>query len=403
MAKTIEEINEKIRKKKACIFTAEEIVGYVQENGLKKAEAEVDVVTTGTFGPMCSSGAFLNFGHSSPRMKIQKAWLNDVFAYGGIAACDVYIGATEIPEDDPANKIHPGRFKYGGGHVIEDLVVGKDVFLKATSYGTDCYPRKRLETYINIKDLNQAFLFNPRNGYQNYNVAVNTSDKVIYTYLGILQPHLGNANYCSAGQLSPLLNDPYYRTIGIGTRIFLGGGIGWVSWQGTQHNPTVERSKNGIPLEGAGTICVTGDMKQMSARYIRGVSMLGYGVSLSVGIGVPIPMLDEEMAKFVSVSDAEIYAPVIDYSSAYPKREPDIIKRVNYRDLRSGSVKIRGKSVPTAALSSYSLAREIAGELKSWIEKGSFFLSEKVEALPGVESGLTLKPLVIRAEGGDRS
>jgi uncharacterized protein (DUF39 family) len=232
---------------------------------------------------------------------------------------------------------------------------------------------------------------------------VNTSDKVIYTYLGILQPHLGNANYCSAGQLSPLLNDPYYRTIGIGTRIFLGGGIGWVSWQGTQHNPTAERSKNGVPLEGAGTICVTGDMKQMSARYIRGVSMLGYGVSLSVGIGVPIPMLDEEMAKFVSVSDAKIYAPVIDYSSAYPKREPDIIKRVNYRDLRSGSVKIRGKSVPTAALSSYSLAREIAGELKSWIEKGSFFLSEKVEALPGVESGLTFKPLVIRTEGDDRS
>lgn len=403
MAKTIEEINEKIRKKRACIFTAEEIVGYVKENGLKKAEAEVDVVTTGTFGPMCSSGAFLNFGHPSPRIKIQKAWLNDVFAYGGIAACDVYIGATEIPDDDPANKIHPGRFRYGGGHVIEDLIAGEDVFLRATSYGTDCYPRKRLESYINIKDLNQAFLVNPRNGYQNYNIAVNTSDKVIYTYLGILQPHLGNANYCSAGQLSPLLNDPYYRSIGIGTRIFLGGGVGLVTWQGTQHNPTAERGENGVPMEGAGTLCVTGDMKQMNTRYIRGVSMLGYGVSLALGVGVPIPILDEEMARFVSVSDAEIYAPVVDYSSAYPNLEPGIITRLNYRDLRSGSVTIEGKTVPTAALSSYSLAKEISEVLKSWIEQGKFFLSEKVEPIPGVESGQTFKPFIMREKGGEQS
>jgi uncharacterized protein (DUF39 family) len=402
MAKTIQEINEKIKKKKACIFTAEEIVGYVEENGLKKTVAEVDVVTTGTFGPMCSSGAFLNFGHPSPRMKIQKAWLNDVLAYGGIAAADVYIGATEIPDDDPANKIHPGRFRYGGGHVIEDLIAGRDVFLRATSYGTDCYPRKRLETYINIKDLNQAFLFNPRNGYQNYNVAVNCSSKVIYTYLGILQPHMGNANYCSAGQLSPLLNDPFYRTIGIGTRIFLGGGVGLVSWQGTQHNPTAQRGENGVPVEGAGTICVTGDMKQMSIRYIRGVSMLGYGVSLAVGIGVPIPILDEDMARSVSVSDADIYAPIIDYSSAYPKREPNVITRVNYRDLRSGFVKIKGKNVPTAALSSYCLAKDIAQKLKSWIAQGSFLLSEKVESIPGVESGQTFKPLIIRTEGGGK-
>jgi uncharacterized protein (DUF39 family) len=364
MAKTIQEINEKIKKNKACVFTAEEIIPYVEKNGIKEAAQKVDVVTTGTFGPMCSSGAFLNFGHSSPRMKIQKAWLNDVLAYGALAACDVYIGATEIPDDDPANKIHPGKFSYGGGHVIEDLIAGRDVFLRATSYGTDCYPRKKLETYINIKELNQAFLMNPRNSYQNYNVAVNTSDRVIYTYLGILQPNIGNANYCSAGQLSPLLNDPYYRTIGIGTTIFLGGAVGYVSWQGTQHNPTAQRSSNGVPVEGAGTICVAGDMKQMNTRYIRGVSMIGYGVSLSVGIGIPIPIIDEEMMRFVSVRDEDISASVIDYSNTYPKREPDVVTIVNYKDLRSGTVTIEGQSVPTASLSSYQLAKEISQTLK---------------------------------------
>ncbi len=398
MKKTIDEINDRIKNKKAVVFTAEEIIPYVEEVGYKEAAKKVDVVTTGTFSPMCSSGAFLNFGHTTPRMRIQKAWLNGVPAYSGLAAVDVYIGATELPEDDPANTVHPGRFKYGGGHVIEDLIAGKDVLLTATSYGTDCYPRKELKTYINIKDLNQAFLLNPRNCYQNYNVAVNLSDKVIYTYLGVLHPNMGNANYSSAGQLSPLLNDPYYRTIGIGTKIFLGGGVGFVIWEGTQHNPTAERGENGVPIEGAGTIAVTGDMKQMSPRYIRGVSVLGYGASMAVGIGVPIPIIDEDMIHFVSVKDEEIFAPVIDYSKDYPQNDIHIITHVSYGELRSGKVTIKNKRIPTASLSSYPMAREIAGLLKSWIEKGDFLLTEKVHPLPGVDSGQGFKSLKIRLE-----
>ena len=65
--------------------------------------------------------------------------------------------------------------------------------------------------------------------------------------MGALKPGLGNANYCSAGQLSPLLNDPLYITIGLGTKIFLGGGVGYVAWQGTQHNPTAKRKSNDTP------------------------------------------------------------------------------------------------------------------------------------------------------------
>ena len=256
MSKTIAEINEKIREGKAVVVTAEEIIDIAREKGVKKAAQEVDVVTTGTFGPMCSSGAYFNIGHSKPRIKLGggRAYLNDVPAYTGFAAVDLFMGANALPDDDPRNRIHPGEFNYGGGHVIEELVAGKDIRLVATAYGTDCYPRKRLETWINIKDLNQAVLFNIRNAYQNYNVAVNLSDKTIYTYMGILKPHLGNANYCSAGQLSPLFNDPYYKTIGIGTRIFLGGGTGYVAWQGTQHNPNVPRTEKGVPRAGAGTL-----------------------------------------------------------------------------------------------------------------------------------------------------
>jgi len=394
MGKSYEEINEKIRQGKAVVVTAEEMIDIVAEKGTKKAAEEVDVVTTGTFGPMCSSGAWLNIGHTNPRMKIQKAWLNDVPCYCGGAAVDIYIGAAEMPESDPLNRSHPGEFLYGGGHVIQDLVAGKDVRLRAVAYGTDCYPRRQLDTWINIRDLNEAFICSPRNCYQNYNVAVNLSkERDIYTYMGVLKRDLGNANYCSAGQLSPLLNDPFYRTIGVGTRIFLGGGVGYVFWQGTQHNPTAPRNERGVPLTGAGTLAVVGDMKQMSPKWLVGCSMLGYGVSLIVGLGVPIPILDEEMAYYTSVSDAEIEAPIVDYSESYPYNRPKDLGRVTYAELRSGKITVLGKEVPTASLSSYAKAREIAQTLKEWIKAGKFLLGEPVQLLPSADSGLTFKML----------
>ncbi|MDO9334632.1 MAG: homocysteine biosynthesis protein [Dehalococcoidales bacterium] len=399
MAKTIEEINQKIKKGNVVVFTAEEIINVVKEKGLKKAAEEVDVVTTGTFGPMCSSSAYLNIGHSNPRIKLGggKTYLNDVPAYTGFAAVDILIGATAMPDDDPRNRTHPGEFNYGGGHVIEELVAGKDIRLEATAYGTDCYPRKKLETWINIRDLNEAVLFNIRNAYQNYNVAVNLSNKTIYTYMGILRPELGNATFSSAGQLSPLLNDPFYKTIGIGTKIFLGGGIGYVAWQGTQHNPTALRTDNGVPKRGAGTLAVIGDLKQMSPQWLVGTSFVGYGTTLTVGIGVPIPILSEEILGYTTVTDDQIYAAIVDYSDAYPHLKSTIVGEVNYAQLKTGKITIQGKKVPTSSFSSYSKAVEIAGTLKQWIISGKFQLTQPVASIPGVESGVTFKPLKERS------
>jgi len=399
--KTIKEINQKIKKGEVVVVTAEEVIDLVAKKGAKKVAEEVDVVTTGTFGPMCSSGAYFNIGHSKPRIKLGGGTcrLNDVPAYAGFAAVDIYLGATAIPDDDPRNKVFPGEFKYGGGHVIQEIVEGKDVRLEATAYGTDCYPRKKLETLVNIKDLNEAVLFNIRNCYQNYNVAVNLSDKMIYTYMGALKPNLGNANYCSAGQLSPLLKDPHYKTIGIGTKIFLGGGVGFVAWQGTQHNPGVKRKDNGVPQAPAGTIAVIGDLKQMKPEWLTGISMLGYGVTLNVGIGVPIPVLDEEIIKYAAIKDSEIYAQVVDYGASYPQCVPGSLTEVNYAQLKSGSITVQGKEIPTGNLSSYSKAREISEELKSWIKKGDFLLTEPVAFLPGAESGYSFKLLKERPIG----
>ncbi|MBN1384627.1 MAG: homocysteine biosynthesis protein [Elusimicrobia bacterium] len=393
--RTITEINKKIKSGNAVILTAEEMIDLVEKEGVKKAAQKVDVVTTGTFGPMCSSGIYINIGHSKPRIKLGAGgcYLNDVPAYAGYAAVDISLGASAVPDDDPRNKYHPGDFKYGGGHVIEDFVAGKNLKLIAKAYGTDCYPRKKLETYINIKNVNEAVLFNLRNCYQNYNCAVNLSSKTIYTYMGVLKPKLGNATYCSAGQLSPLLKDPHYRTIGIGTKIFLGGGVGFISWQGTQHNPTVKRKKNGTPSAPAGTIAVIGDLKQMKPQWLRGTSMLGYGVTLTVGIGIPIPILDEEMARFTAIKDEEIFTQVIDYGKNYPEVIPGSLGEVNYAQLKSGHIKLSDKEIPTSSLSSYSKALEIANTLKDWIKSKNFLLTEPVEKLPEESSGLTCKLL----------
>ncbi len=380
--KTYQEINDKIKKGQAVVVTAEEIIDIVRQKGEVAAARQVDVVTTGTFSPMCSSGAFLNFGQAKPPIKAAKVWLNNVPAYAGLAAVDIYLGATEPAADDPLNKVYPGEFKYGGGHVLQDLAAGKAVHLVAEAYGTDCYPNKRLEREVTLKQMVNAILCNPRNCYQNYNCAVNLSNRTIYTYMGPLRPRGGNANYCTSGQLSPLVNDPYYQTIGIGSRIFLGGGVGYVSFPGTQHHPGQPRGENGVPLRPAATLMVVGDLKQMSPRFLVGVSLLGYGCSLTLGLGVPIPLLNEEMAHFCAVTDADILVPVVDYGTDYPSGTGRVLGQVSHAQLKSGKIILENQEMPSVPLSSLVRAREIANLLKDWIEKGQFLLGEPVALLP---------------------
>lgn len=381
--KTIREINDRISKGKAVVLTAREMIDAVKSMGKVKAAREVDVVTTGTFSPMCSSGLLFNMGQPEPPLiKASKVWLNDVPAYGGLAAVDAYLGVTEPAEDDPLNKVFPGRFKYGGGHVIEDLLRGEKVRLRATGYGTDCYPRRTLEREYALGDFRSADLLNPRNAYQNYNCAVNFGEKVIYTYMGPLKPRCANANYATSGALSPLFNDPYFRTIGLGTKIFLGGGTGWVIGAGTQHNSKPQRTERGLPLTPSGTLMVKGDLKGMQARYLRGISFLGYGCSLNVGLGIPIPILDEEMAWFTGVCDADIMVPIVDYGHDYPNGVARNHGHVSFADLRSGTIRVNDRDTATVPLTSYTLSLEIAQTLKQWIEKDGFTLGEAQERIP---------------------
>lgn len=369
--KSIHEINKKIEDGSVNVVTAEEMVGIVGELGADKAAKEVDVVTTGTFGAMCSSGLMLNLGHSEPPIKIQKIWFNNVEAYSGLAAVDAYLGAAQISETQ--------GIQYGGANVIEDLLRGKEISVHATSYGTDCYPRKVLDTRITLEDLNEAILLNPRNAYQKYAAATNSSRRTLHTYMGELLPNFGNVTYSGAGVLSPLSNDPSYETIGIGTRIFLGGTKGYVIGNGTQHSPSNQ----------FGTLMVRGNLKEMSPDYLRAASFNGYGVTLYMGIGIPIPILNEKLAASTAICDADLVTEIQDYGVG--SRDKPVIRTVNYEELKSGSVEIAGKEVLTSSLSSFKKARKIANELKEWVRCGKFMISLPVEKLPTTGSTKPMK------------
>ena len=350
MEKSIGLINERIRDGNARVVTAEEMPAVVADLGIEGALTEVDVVTTGTFGAMCSSGAFLNFGHADPPIRMERIWLNDVEAYGGIAAVDAYIGATQPSDTREAD--------YGGAHVIEDFIAGKAVELRATSHGTDCYPRQSITTELMLEDLNQAIMVNPRNAYQRYNAATNSTDRTLYTYMGTLLPHHGNVSYSGAGLLNPLSNDPYFSVIGSGTPLFLGGAPGVVIGEGTPHSPG----------GGFGTLMVTAELSRMSPEYVRAATMYGYGVTLYMGVGIPIPVINEQVVRNCAVTDDQISVDLVDYG--IPSRNRTTVRKVTYADLKSGSVEIDGEEVRASSLSSLRRARQVAAELAEWVTSG---------------------------------
>lgn len=372
--RTIAEINARIQDQRAVVWTVEELKARVAELGVTQASQQVDVVTTGTFEPMESSGAILNLGHTDPPIKIRQCWIDGVPAYAGFGSVDLYLGATQEVEDGEDSR------ERGGGHVIADLIAGRSVSLRAIGQVTDCYPRASLETTINRETINQFYLFNPRNLYQNFIVGVNGGDRPLHTYLGPLKPQLGNAVYSNPGAISPLFNDPDLRLIGIGTPVFLGGGLGYVAWEGTQHFPLQKRLPNRTPIGPAATLALIGDAKTMDSRWVRGCYFKHYGPSLMLGVGIALPVLDEGVVERCAVQDQDLVAPVVDFS--IPRRVRPTFGLVSYAQLKSGQITVDGKTVRTAPLASIYLSRQVALELKQWIMDGRFQLREPVAPLP---------------------
>jgi len=128
---------------------------------------------------------------------------------------------------------------------------------------------------------------------------------------------------------------------------------------------------------------------------VRGVSFRGYGISLALGVGIPIPILSADVLKRTCVRDRDIMAPVVDYSTEYPQNTGKVICHVNYEQLRTGEIEVEGKKVTIGSLSSYHKALEIANLLADEIRRGDFMLAKPMEYLA---KDTTMKPLVKREQ-----
>ncbi len=366
--KTINEINEKIKNGKAVVLTAGEVKKLSEKKKASEIAKEVDVVTTATFSPMCSSGIFINVGHTKPPMKMQKARFDGVPAYGGIAAVDLFLGVTEESEEKP---------KFGGAHVIHKLIKGEKVKFSATGKPTDCYPGSEVEGWLTLDKVNQAYFFNPRNCYQNYNAAANSSEKTLQTYMGVLKPDFGSVNFSTTGEFSPLHNDPELKTIGMGTEIFFCGGKGYIAWEGTQFNGKVEKDpETGVPLAPAATLGIIADLRECKPEFVRPMYIPGYGVTISISMGVPIPITDEDIARKVTIKNRELRTRLVDYATGKE------IRKIDYEELCSRKAELNGKKVPTRTFTDLKKSMEIMEILKKWIIDKKITLREPVAPLP---------------------
>lgn len=383
-SKTWGDISAAIEGGTALVLTADEFKELAKTADPEELCRTVDVVTVATFAPMCSSGVFINFGHGTPPIRMEELSLNGVPAYGGVAAVDAYLGATaELPGDSG----------YGGAHVIEALIRGERVQLKAAGKGTDCYPGTAVETALCKEDLNEFYFYNPRNVYQNYGAAANSSGRELRTYLGVLQPGLKTVSYATSGELSPFLNDPSGRFLGPGAAVWLAGSVGSVARAGTQYNTKVPVNGAGLPVGGARTLALMADAKAADPEYLAAAAVPGYGVSLFLGVGFAIPVLDEEAARALCVRDGDITVLVRDYgASGRP-----LLAETSYAQLRSGSITLGGREARTACSSSIPKARRIMAELKARVLDGSFPLRPPYESLPADSS---VRPLAMSGSAG---
>ncbi|MFN3926234.1 MAG: homocysteine biosynthesis protein [Pseudanabaenaceae cyanobacterium] len=375
MPQSTSDINSKIQAGKAQVVTALVLKKMVQTLGIKKVAEQVDVITTGVFEVIESAGAIINLGHTDPPIRLRSCWLDGVLAYTGLGAVDLYLGATQ--ESDSAEE---GQKHRTGAQVIADLIAGKSVTLKAIALANDCYPRTSLDTTITKDSINQFYLYNPRGLYQNFIVGVNSGEDILYTYLGPLQPRLGNAVYANPGAIAPLWNDPDLRLVGIGSKIWLGGGIGYIVGEGTQHFPLQKRLENRTPIGPASTLAIVGDAKTMDSRWVRACYFRNYGSALMMGVGMALPVVDEIVVAQAAVQDHEIVAPIVDFS--IPRRARPSFGTVSYAELKSGKITINGQTVRTAPLSSIYLAERIAIQLKTEIEQGKFLLTTPTAPIP---------------------
>jgi putative methanogenesis marker 16 metalloprotein len=297
--RTIDEINAKLKAQEAIVVTADEFKQMVRKS---EPLEQVDVVTTATMGIMSGTAALfcIPFAERGKHEKARKAWLNGVPAYPGpcpnerLGVVDLILYGTDHADQG-----------YGGGHILRELVAGKEITLQIeTKEG------ERVETSFRLNDLEFARIIGTRIGFKNYMAMVNSQDDAVKTIFSVepLRGGLSEASVCGCGEINPLQNDPELKTMGMGTRILVNGGIGYIVGSGT-------RSSAKKP-----NISIVADMKGMDPRFMGGFKTSA-GPECLTSIAIPIPVLNHDVLENLKVLDEDIPLPVAEIHSREPFAE----------------------------------------------------------------------------------
>jgi putative methanogenesis marker 16 metalloprotein len=300
--KSISEINEKLKKGQAVVMTAMDFKKEVR-SGYRFKVSDVDVVTTGTRGTMSGTSAMLVMpvDANGRSQSIKDLRLNGVpcFPYANPenapGLLDVVIYGTAESCD------FTGR--YGGGHVLRDLVEGKQIEVECvTDDGKSTFSK------VTLDQLKFARLYNFRNDFQNYTAFTNVKNSPAYLrnpasiFACRPIPLLRGITVSGSGELNPLQNDVYRKVLKSGTRILLNGGPGVIVSYGT-------RSSEAKPA-----LFVAGDVFGMDAQFMGGFKT-GIGVEVTNGIAIPFPITSMEVIDGLSKClDENIPLPVADIS-----------------------------------------------------------------------------------------
>ncbi|MCK9580081.1 MAG: methanogenesis marker 16 metalloprotein [Methanoregula sp.] len=297
MTKTIDDINKKIAQGTAVVFTAAEFKRRIADGEMITA-ADVDVVTTGTFGVMSGTFAVMHILVAPPGSfrQAENVWLNGVPAIPGpcpnegLGSVDLIVYGTS----------QAGR-TYGGGHLFRDLVEGKEVNVEVESAG------KRFSRMVTLADMGLARLMTTRSAFKNYLAVVNTGPdpvRTIFAVNGLAGPYTG-ATVSGCGDINPLQNDPGMNVIGVGTRLLLNGGVGYIMGTGTRSTPQKPN------------ISAFADMKFMVPEMMGGF-VTSLGPECMTSVAIPVPVLDDAILNSLLVTNDRIPLPVADVRDRVP-------------------------------------------------------------------------------------
>ena len=295
--KTIDEIHEKISRGEAVVLTAAELKRRIAE-GEAVTVADVDVVTTGTFGIMSGTFAILHIPVANPGTfhHAEKAWLNGVPAIPGpcpnerMGSVDLVVFGTS----------RAGK-SYGGGHLFRDLVEGKEIDVTVETAG------RYISRTVTRADIDLARLVTTRSGFMNYQALINRNPGTVHTIFsvrGLAGPYR-EVSVSGCGDINPLQNDPEGNVIGIGSRILLNGGPGYIMGPGT-------RSTREHP-----NIAAFADMWQMVPDMMGGF-VTADGPECITSVAIPIPVFDDAILRSLLVTNTMIPLPISDILDRTP-------------------------------------------------------------------------------------